>query len=118
MDPLEKKVRISGYSFAIRACTRSMYSKLLSLCGSFKATWTVAVYGPEFVVYSDEKSGTTPMFATILFRSFGSTACRIRPSTLATYCSVTSMRVPVGTFMLMVNWPASVRGKNAKPSKG
>ena len=43
---------------------------------------------------------------------------RIRSSILATYWSVISIRVPVGTLRLMVNWPASVRGKNASPSNG
>jgi hypothetical protein len=28
------------------------------------------------------------------------------------------MRAPVGTLRLIVNWPASVRGKNATPSNG
>ena len=28
------------------------------------------------------------------------------------------MRDPVGAFMLMVNWPASVRGKKESPSSG
>ena len=58
------------------------------------------------------------MFETTIFKSLGVTVCRIRSSTLATYCSVISMRVPVGTFRLMVNWPASVCGKKARPSSG
>ena len=58
------------------------------------------------------------MFETTILRSFGANDLRIRSSTLATYCSVTSMRVPVGAFTLMVNWPASVRGKKATPSNG
>ena len=46
------------------------------------------------------------------------TIFRIVSSTFAIYCSVTSMRLPVGTFTLMVNWPASVRGKKATPRVG
>ena len=95
-----------------------MYSKLLSLWSAVNCTWTVAVYGPALVVYREEKSGTTPILETILLRSFPSTVRRIRSSTLATYSSVTSIRVPVGTFRLIVNWPASVLGKNARPSNG
>ena len=43
IEPLEKNVRISGNWLAIAFCTRSIYSKLLSRCGSFNSTWTVAV---------------------------------------------------------------------------
>ena len=71
----------------------------------------VAVYDPALVVYSDEKPGSRPMVETIMRKSPDWTILRIRSSTLATYCSVTSIRVPVGAFTLMVNWPASVRGK-------
>ena len=48
----------------------------------------------------------------------GATVRLIRSSTLATYCSVTSMRVPVGALRLMVNCPASVRGKKGQPQQG
>ena len=71
----------------------------------------------QLVVYSDEKSVTTPILETIIWKSCGSTIVRIRSSTLATYCSVSSMREPVGAFRLIVNWPASVRGKKATPEQ-
>ena len=69
-------------------------------------------------MYNAEKSGTIPMFETTMWKSDGATVRLIKSSTLATYCSVTSMRVPVGTLRLMVNCPASVRGKNASPIRG
>src|SRR5580700_10571516 len=59
-----------------------------------------------------------PMFDTIILKSRGSTICRTRSSTLATYALVDSMRLPVGTFKLIVNCPASVRGKKATPASG
>ena len=58
------------------------------------------------------------MFDTIRSRSRGSTIDRISASTFATSCALTSIRVPDGDFMLITNWPASVRGKNATPSSG
>ena len=32
--------------------------------------------------------------------------------------SVTESREPLGAFKLITNWPASVRGKKERPSKG
>src|SRR5262249_32880661 len=58
------------------------------------------------------------MFATTRSRSRGSTISRTSASTRATSCEATSMRVPDGDFMLMTNWPASVRGKKATPRSG
>ena len=65
-----------------------------------------------------ERSGVIPMFDTIMFMSSGETTLRISSSILATYSSVTSMRVPGGTFTLTTNCPGSVRGKNAFPTNG
>ena len=62
-----------------------------------------------------EKPGVVPMFETIICRSCGETVLRINLLHLATFSLVSSMRVPEGAFMLMVNMPASVRGKNARP---
>ena len=77
----------------------------------------VAVYGPALVVYSAEKSGTTPMFETIILKSRSHRVANQifdpRHVLLGT-----SMRVPVGTLRFMVNWPASVRGKKASPRNG
>src|ERR1019366_3572072 len=78
----------------------------------------VASYSPELVVYRDERSLTTPMLETVIRKSWGETVRLIRASTLATYSLVSSMRDPVGAFRLMVNCPASERGKNERPSKG
>ncbi len=38
IDPLEKNVRSSGYWVATARRTRSIYSKLPILCGSFSST--------------------------------------------------------------------------------
>ena len=44
---------------------------------------------------------------------FGATISRMSASTLRTCSSVTSNRVPDCAFRLIMNWLASVRGKNA-----
>jgi hypothetical protein len=72
----------------------------------------------ELGVNSDDKSGNTPMFETIVPSSFAGTTCRTIPSTRLMYSLVSSIRVPVGAFTLITNWPASVRGKNETPIKG
>ena len=51
-------------------------------------------------------------------KSPGAIVFLIRASTLATYSFVSSIREPVGAFRLMVNWPASERGKNESPRNG
>src|ERR1017187_9803898 len=78
----------------------------------------VAAYEPELVVYSDDRSLTTPRLDTIVRKSAGATVFLIRSSTLATYSFVSSILEPVGAFRLMVNCPASERGKNESPRKG
>ena len=87
-------------------------------CFSVSCTCTVAACGPALLVYSAEKSGTTPMFETISSRSRGSTTRLTSASTRFTSAVVTSIRLPDGALTFITNWPASVRGKNATPRNG
>src|SRR5258708_9103414 len=66
----------------------------------------------------EEEAGVAPMLETIRLKSCGEMTSRIKASTRATSPSVTVMREPEGALRLMVNMPASVRGKNERPRRG
>src|SRR5665213_2850764 len=78
----------------------------------------VASYSPALVVYKDDRSFTTPILETVMRKSCGETVRLMRFSTRDTYSFVSSIREPVGAFRLMVNCPASERGKKESPNNG
>ena len=71
----------------------------------------------ELLVKMDEKPGSTPMLETIIPSSFSGTIFRISASSFLISFSVSSRRVPDGAFTRITNWPASVMGKKARPSR-